>query len=172
MAKTHRCYCSRCHGKLVCKSTFYNHNPRGTGRKRSGPYAKRAVDTSPRDTPMQGSSPPNTSAPGPSMDVISDEDADHPDGGRVYQPARSDAVVCTMANLIYTSELTNSCLQNDIQGPEYGETRPQTPQSSGVLFDDEHTPPSPSTPRALSPPLPPPLSPVPPGFDESPTSSG
>jgi hypothetical protein len=69
MGKTHRCDCNRCHGKMVCKSTFYNHNPRGLG----GMYTRtppRGATTS--DNPSDRGEPPlSPSASGQSTDAVS-----------------------------------------------------------------------------------------------------
>ena len=82
MPKTHWCYCNRCHGKLIWKSTFYNHNPRGTGgvyHTGSPPQAWGTADTAPKNVPVQGGPPLNIPASDQSIDVMSEADMDHLD---------------------------------------------------------------------------------------------
>ena len=52
------------------------------------------------DALTQGNPSENVSVSGPSMDIISDEDTDHPHGDRVNQVAGLDTV-CSISNQIY-----------------------------------------------------------------------
>jgi len=104
MAKTHRCYCDRCHGKFVCKSTYYNHNPGGTGRTRdrAESLVRRTANATSTNTLARGRPSPNASMSGSSMDVISEEGM-----VRTGEDSHRSDTVRIMANLIYMSEITN-----------------------------------------------------------------
>ena len=89
MAKTHWCFCERCDAKLVSKSTFYRHNP--VGAESTGTTPQGIADTVPSSKYAQGGPPLRTPVPGPSADVISDDDTELP-GRNIGRSARSDYV--------------------------------------------------------------------------------
>ena len=91
--KTYRCYCQRCHGKFVCKTTFYDHNPRAEQAEEMG-YQ---LGTPPRgiaDIASPGAFTPRSPESGPSTNVILEEDTDL-QGADGDQAARSDDVRVT-----------------------------------------------------------------------------
>jgi hypothetical protein len=109
-APDRRCFCNRCHGKTVCKSTFYMHNPPEIPRRdRSRASPQGTVDTG--NSLTQGAPSLNTSAPGPSTSVTSEDgpgpdpyraEAAGPDSVRVRMPTEligSDSVR-TLTDLI------------------------------------------------------------------------
>jgi len=74
--QTYRCLCTRCNGKkLVSRSTFFKHNPGGTGKRRR--RAKGVPGGTTDIIPGSAGGPsPDIYPPGPSTDVILEDDAD------------------------------------------------------------------------------------------------